>query len=54
MSNMSLSFIRSKVMKLTFEQHLKNMHEVLQAAHTLYPEKNVKNAKMEKSKNTAN
>ena len=41
-------------MKLTFEQHLRNTHEILQAVHTLYPDKNVKNAKTEKGKDTAN
>jgi len=41
-------------MKLTFEQHLKNTHEILQAIHTLYPDMNVKNAKKENGKDTKN
>jgi hypothetical protein len=41
-------------MKLTFEQHLRNTHEILQAVHTLYPDKSLKKAKKEKGKDTKN
>lgn len=41
-------------MKLTFEQHLRNTHEILNAVLTVYPDKSLKKAKKEKGKDTKN
>lgn len=45
--------MRSKVMTMTFEQHLKNKHEFLQAILTMYPDKSVnQQPKKDKGKDT--